>query len=326
MTGYPGNKEKWPITISKFDRVYDLFMGGGGFSRAALRVNPHAKVFGAEANPIQRRILLLSDAERSHILATTRERALVLKMFIDKTWDGQGTYADQYPGKRERLGEAWYHLVKTPFDIATRTGEVDADALVAQVLLSSYGFGANVRISRKGLNVPPNAQKLRGGMPRLSPRVPAQKIESTYQKLRICGGRNTLVLIDPPYCLPRRMYSTHKRLTSCYPGHDPYGEATWDLYWDSITRALDAGVGAAIVAGYYSYEMDYGIRLMASTRGYSVEAISHGALQAQGRRDYRKEHGKRSVDPNLPKPIDYEWRVVRMCDRFEQLGLELGEA
>ena len=56
MTGYPGNTSRRTVP-GGLSHIYDLFLGGGGWTRAAIRANPRAIAVGSESNPIQRAIL-----------------------------------------------------------------------------------------------------------------------------------------------------------------------------------------------------------------------------------------------------------------------------
>lgn len=321
MVGYPGNKSKWQIPDGEYDRIFDLFIGGGGFSRAALRDNPHAIVFGAESNPIQRQFLMSDEELRAQALEIACERAKTLKLFIDPRWDGEGTYGEEYPEKRSSLGVAWHHLVKTPFDEGMRGAVIEPVHIAAQLLVGTYGYGANIRSSGNGLNVPPNAQKIRLQTSNVPARIhQIREVVPHFKFLNIRGGRKTIVLIDPPYVLPARMRKTHQLLTACYPTHEPYGQKTWNMYWDSISMALSKGAGTIVVAGYFSEEMNGGIAALAQSYGYHCEMILHKPLQSQQKHRHREKHGKRAQKDGLLKPVDCEWRLIKRERTIVSLG------
>ncbi len=314
MTGYPGNKSAWQVPAINAPIIHDLFMGGGGWSRAALRANPRARVVGAEINPIQRAILRGDGLDESMQLAIGI--AGLLRDCIPNSWDGTGKFAEQFPEARARLGEVWRQWVKAPFDAGYR-GDVDHAAMVAQICVSSFGYGANIRSSGNGLNVPPNPQKIRRGVPICPQRVP--NLAAVYPDFRQMPPiANGIALIDPPYWLPKRYSRTHQRLTACYPGHKPYSSETYQLYADALQLAKSADL--ILITNYFSDEMDQLVRSL----GLHTQTITHGVLQSQGRHRHRLTHGGRSHPNNLPSPVEVEWICSRnplRIDLPEQLSL-----
>lgn len=317
MVGYPGSKRKWktPDTVAPYTRVYDFFLGSGGWSVAAsANAAKRCKYYGAEANPIQRALLTITPERLQRCLQLATKAAVTLKLFIHPKWGGTGTYADYYPDSRDNgIATAWAYLVKVPFDRAMISGVVDDDGIAAQILVSTYGYGANIRISGKGLNTPPNMQKVLKQWPKVQNKALClDGVANDFRVLDVIGGKRTIALIDPPYWMPESAKKTHKALTACYPGHKPYGAETKQLYIDAIEKALSADVGVCCVAGYYSDALDSIIKDLARYRGYSVEVVSHGALVTQAvKHHHRKTHGKRSAKPGLLPNIDTEWVLRR---------------
>ena len=301
MAGYPGNKAGRYVPGIHARTIVDLFMGGGGWTKAARRNNPDAVIVGAEASPLQR--ANLQGVYREMAVETANVVRTYLQWAIDKRWDGTGCYGEKFPRGRQLLGLVWDEYVKDPYDEGMM-GNVDADALAASLCVSSYGFGTNVRISSNGLNTPPNAQKIRASKT-VTPfdHFPDAHIAEDFREVEFSRD-GAIALIDPPYWLPPRMRKTHKLLTSCYPGHQPYGDATRQLYIDALEIATGSDV--IIVAGYWSEELDQLIQ----ADGYRKTAIRMGELVKQDTR-HRLKHGKRAQDKSLPKPVDFEWWLVR---------------
>jgi hypothetical protein len=304
MVGYSGNKDKRavPPPVKRYNYIYDLFAGGLGYSRAALRVAAKAKVIAAESNPVQRRLLEClrnrpdEIAFRQAVLEHATEVAEALKRSLHPGWNGQGKYGEQFPEHRHILKSIWDELVKEPFDLALSTGIADVEAVAAQILVLSYGYGSSVRTSANGLNVPPSAQKIKVQNVKLPIAINnLQAIHSDYRHLlaSMCH-RRAVALIDPMYVLPPEMRESHRKLTKCYPDHEPYGKKHWDDYWTSISGCMQKFVETIVVAGYYSDKLDGGIYSLAAHYGYSVELIKHGALQAQNKHKHGLKHGKRA--------------------------------
>jgi hypothetical protein len=349
MVGYPGNKSNWIPVPGQWRVINDLFAGSLGWAKTHLRKNSRALVYAAEVNPIQRTFLLSDNLSRASYREICDFIVADLKTAIHPEWNGQGTYSELYPVEHANLKTLWNRHVKANFDNGMFR-EVDRYAIAAQICVSALGYGTNIRQSDNGLNISPNAQKLRTHKNTvIDRRVPTlQSVAADFADMAIVGGERSLSLIDPPYWLPKYMQITHRRCTSCYPGHKPYGAETWQLYIDAIVQSLKAGVHCCAIAGYWSEELDLDIRALAEHFGYDCdEPISHGALATQRNgHKHRKTHGNRSQNAklrkskpsldfmlklagsecptlwesivmleyltgDLPQPIDTEWRLWR---------------
>lgn len=312
MAGYPGRKTRQ--MPDGHDLIVDYFYGSGGYSASALVSNPRASVIGAESNP--RMVALhLADSDRAATVeAIANAAAIELKQTLNPAWDGRGSYGDLFPADRAQLGRKWIEKVKIPFDAAEGLAPDDLDdsALASQLLVSSLSFGCNIRASSNGLNVPPNAQKLRT----FKQIVPFQKSDRLAFLLSDAAAlefdsKRAIALIDPPYAVPRHMRNTHKLLTACYPGHEPYGQVTWDLYWATISKAMRGGAKTIAVANYWSSEMDAGISALASAFGYQiVSRRNFGPLGSQDA-NHRFKHGRRAQAPGKLPHLDFEWILRR---------------
>lgn len=304
MAGWVGNKSSWMPVPGKWRVINDLFAGSLGWSKTHLRKNSKAIVHAAEANPIQRKFLLSSNVDRENYRERCDFVVAELKTAINPDWDGNGTYSELYPISHKALKTLWNRHVKAHFDHGMFR-EVTDEAISAQLCVSVLGYGTNIRQSGNGLNTPPNAQKLRGHRNTvIDQRIRnLLSVKADFADMAIVGGEGSLSLVDPPYWLPKYMQITHRKCTSCYPGHKPYAEETWLLYIDSISQSLESGVHCCAIAGYWSDELDFDIRALAEHYGYDCdEPISHGALATQrnGHR-HREKHGKRSQNANLKK-------------------------
>jgi len=291
---YPGNKGKREVPKG-FTKIYDLFTGGGNWTLAVLRTSPNAVCYGAEANPMQRQILRGMAKIGLHHACDVACR---LKASLNPAWSGKGEYGKEFPDDWQRTGKIWKHEVKRPFDEALAGCEIKAEHIAAQLLVSTYGYGTNIRTSGNGLNVSPNAHKIKHRNVDL-PIVPVyQSVASSFDQIQIQGGRNTIVLIDPPYWMPPATRSSHKLLTSCYPGHQPYGDCTRDFYVKSIVMALEANAGYIIVAGYYSDELNDIV--LGLGQGYYQSVLKFESLNKQAsRHKHRLVHGNRSASVDL---------------------------
>jgi hypothetical protein len=274
-------------------------------------------VIGAEANPRLAAYHTASKARRSEIEVIANRAAAQLRATLNSAWDGRGSYGDLFPSDRVALGEAWGRLVKAPFDLAEGLpiSEVGDTAIAAQLLVGSLGFGSNIRTSRNGLNVPPNPQKLlrfRRIVP--FPCIAGLHLVSSASDLEF-DGRDAIALIDPPYVVPTRTKATHKLLTACYPNHQPYGQATWDLYWETIASAMRQQAKTLSICNYYSSEFDCGVGALATAFNYQITARrSFGVMGAQGA-GHRTKHGLRAQAPNKLPHMDTEWILERRRGR-----------
>lgn len=312
MAGFPGRKNR--ALPGGHNLIVDYFFGSGGYALSALDTNSNAAVVGAEANPRMAALHLADEAMRSDTLAAANGIARGLKSQLNPGWNGKGSYGELFPSDRDRLKAQWDKHIKTPFDSADGlpASQITALQAASQLLVSSLGFGCNIRVSGKGLNVPPNAQKVRG-FRRIVPFPQIPNLESlapTADDLQ-WEGDNAIALIDPPYVVPARTKRTHKLLTSCYPGHQPYGQSTWDLYWKTIARAMRSGARTIVVANYYTPDMDIGVSALSSAYNYRIIARNNfGAMTSQDMA-HRYTHGKRSQEIRKLPHQDFEWILSR---------------
>jgi hypothetical protein len=190
-------------------------------------------------------------------------------------------------------------------------GNVDDEAIAAQIIVSTYGYGANIRMSGKGMNISVNPQKLRKQWPKPPDRLHVTKMASDYRDMVIKGYQRGIALIDPMYWMPVSCKKTNKALTSCYPGHNPYGDDGFEMYRDAIDRCCRVSMGTVLIAGYYSDELNDLVQYMARYYGYNVTIISHGKADTQANKHkHRQTHGKRSAKPGLLENIDTEWQLT----------------
>lgn len=312
MVGFPGRKER--VLPGSHNLIVDYFYGSGGYSESALATNPGAIVMGAEANPRLAAFHLADSDRRIEAERIAYDAAMRLKAELNPQWNGKGTYGDLFPEDRVRLKEKWNEEVKAPFDSAAGLSipEISNIQMASQLSLSSVGFGCDIRVSGNGLNIPPSAQKLRT-FKKIIPFKKISQLESLVSSADLLEweGKNAIALIDPPYVVPRWMRKTHKLLTACYPGHEPYGQATWDLYWRTIAKAMRSGAKTIAVANYYSPEMDAGVSALCSAFNYRiVQRNNFGAMTSQDMR-HRFEHGKRSQAEGKLPHSDFEWILTR---------------
>jgi hypothetical protein len=308
MVGYPGSKRGWTVPQKNYTRVYDLFAGGLNWSKEVRKVSPKAKIHAAEANPIQRTMLTISPKRMERVMAIATEKAATLKLFLNPKWGGTGTYADYYD--TDQLTQAWRYICKVPFDRGM-AGNVDDEAIAAQIIVSTYGYGANIRMSNNGMNVSVNHQKLLKQWPKSPDRFKVTKMVGDYRQMEIKGYDRGIALIDPMYWMPVASKKTHKALTACYPGHNPYGDDGYETYRDAIDRCCRVTVGTVLIAGYYSDELNALVQDMARCYGYNVTIISHGKADTQANKHkHRQTHGKRSAKSGLLDNIDTEWQLT----------------
>jgi hypothetical protein len=300
-----------------------MFMGSGGWTISALEMNPGVPVWGAEKCPLQREILLADDRLMSKAEEIALDALEHLTVLLPDEWpemlanDRSLRFHKTFPQHRKRVAALWTRLVKGPIDAVYLHGLApDARAIAARLLLARYGFNGNVRISSNGLNISSGIDNLYSKTGVAKPcRIPGlQDVTGDWRQLEI--KPDSLVLIDPPYVVPKRMAETHKKLTSCYPGHEPYG--SWTEYQESIGHALAARPIAVIVAGYYSEELTQVIEEICDPLGYAVvEGVDHGPLQAQSNHAHNRSSGQRSAHEGLKPLHDYEWRILPMGSKEE---------
>lgn len=308
MVGYPGSKKGWTVPTGHYTRVYDLFAGGLNWSREVRKVSPKAKIHAAEANPIQRALLTITPKRLERVMIIAKEKAATLKLFLNPKWGGRGTYSDYYD--TDQLTNAWRYVCKAPFDRGMR-GDVDDEAIAAQIIVSTYGYGANIRMSGKGMNISVNHQKLLVQWPTPPDNLRVTKMVADYRDMAIKGYDRGIALIDPMYWMPRSCKKTHKALTACYPGHDPYGDSGFEMYRDSIDRCCKVSMGTVLIAGYYSDELNALVQDMARYYGYNVNMISHGKADTQANKHkHRQSHGNRSAKAGLLDNDDTEWQLT----------------
>jgi hypothetical protein len=308
MVGIPGSKKGWSVPDAKYTRIYDLFAGGLNWSREVRKVSPKAKIHAAEANPIQRAMLTIKPARMKRVMTIANEKAATLKLFLNPKWGGTGTYADYYD--TDQLTNAWRYVCKVPFDRGM-AGNVDDEAIAAQIIVSTYGYGANIRMSSKGMNISVNHQKLLKQSPKPPEKITLTKMFSDYCDMPIKGYDRAIALIDPMYWMPVSAKKTHKALTACYPGHNPYGDDGYEMYRDAIERCCRVKMGTVLIAGYYSDELNSLIMDQARYHGYNVNVISHGKADTQANKHkHRQTHGKRSAKADLLDNIDTEWQLT----------------
>jgi hypothetical protein len=308
MVGYPGSKKGWSVPTAKYTRIYDLFAGGLNWSREVRKVAPKAKIHAAETNPIQRAMLTITPARMKRVMTIANEKAATLKLFLNPKWGGTGTYADYYD--TDQLTNAWRYVCKVPFDRGMG-GQVDDESIAAQIIVSTYGYGANIRMSSKGMNISVNHQKLFKQSPKPPEKITLTKMFSDYRDMPIKGYDRAIALIDPMYWMPVRCKKTHKALTACYPGHNPYGDDGYEMYHDAIERCCRVKMGTVLIAGYYSDELNALIINQARYHGYNVNVISHGKADTQANKHkHRQTHGKRSANVDLLGNDDTEWQLT----------------
>lgn len=308
MVAYPGSKRGWTVPANNYTRIYDLFAGGLNWSKEARKVSPKAKIHAAEANPIQRALLTITPKRLERVINIATQKAATLKLFLNPKWGGTGTYADYYD--TDQLTNAWRYVCKVPFDRGM-AGDVDDEAIAAQIIVSTYGYGANIRMSGNGMNISVSHQKLLTQWPSAPETMRVTNMFSDYRDMTILGYARGIALIDPMYWMPMQLKKTHKTLTACYPGHNPYGDDGYEMYRDSIDRCCRVSMGTVLIAGYYSDELNALVQDMARYYGYNVNIVSHGKADTQANKHkHRQSHGKRSAREGLLDNIDTEWQLT----------------
>lgn len=320
---YPGSKAKWTTPGTSATSIYDLFMGSGGWSVSALEMHPGVPVWGAEKCPLQREILLADERLMAEAEAIALDALEHMTVLLPNEWpemlasDKSLQFHKVFPQHRQRVADRWKRFVKGPIDAVYIHGSApNAKAIAARLLLARYGFNGNVRISANGLNIASGIDNLYKKTGVAKPcRIPGlQDVAGDWRQLEI--KPDSLVLIDPPYVVPKRMAETHKKLTSCYPDHAPYG--SWTEYQESLGYALAANPVAVIVAGYYSEELAQIIEEICAPLGYTiVEELDHGPLQAQSNHAHNRSSGQCSAPGGLKPLHDYEWRILPIGSKEE---------